>query len=103
METTKRICVAGAGYSGLTSIKACLEEDLSPVCFEKTDQLGGLWYYREDDVKGVGSVMKPTVTNTSKEMSAFSDFPPPKDFPAYMHNSCLLKYFNMYSEKFDLV
>ncbi|XP_076321596.1 flavin-containing monooxygenase 5-like [Tachypleus tridentatus] len=103
MEATKRICIAGAGSSGLTSIKACLEEDLLPVCFEKTDQIGGLWCYREDDVEGVGSVMKSTITNTSKEMSAFSDFPPPKDFPTYMHNSYLLKYFEMYAEKFDLV
>ncbi|XP_013779337.1 dimethylaniline monooxygenase [N-oxide-forming] 2-like [Limulus polyphemus] len=103
MEATKRICIAGAGPSGLASIKACLEEDLQPVCFEKTNQLGGLWCYREDDVEGVGSVMKSTITNTSKEMSAFSDFPPPKDFPVYMHNSCLLKYFEMYAENFDLV
>ncbi|XP_076315666.1 dimethylaniline monooxygenase [N-oxide-forming] 2-like isoform X1 [Tachypleus tridentatus] len=102
MEATKRICIAGAGSSGLTSIKACLEEDLLPVCFEKTNQLGGLWCYRENDFEGVGSVMKSTITNNSKEMSAFRDFPPPKDFLTYMHNSYLLKYFEMYAEKFDL-
>ncbi|XP_076315929.1 flavin-containing monooxygenase 5-like [Tachypleus tridentatus] len=40
MEATKRISIAGARSSRLTSIKACLEEDLLPECFEKTDQLG---------------------------------------------------------------
>ncbi|XP_076315930.1 flavin-containing monooxygenase 5-like [Tachypleus tridentatus] len=73
------------------------------MCFEKTDQIGGLWCYREDGVEGVGSVMKSTITNNSKEMSAFSDFPPPKDFPIYMHNSYLLQYFEMYAENFDLI
>jgi cation diffusion facilitator CzcD-associated flavoprotein CzcO len=37
----------------LPTIKACLEEGLHPVCFEATDDLGGLWNYR--DLGEVGS------------------------------------------------
>lgn len=32
------------------------------------------------------TVMRSTVINTSKEMTAYSDYPPPADDPNYMHN-----------------
>ncbi|KAF8777028.1 Dimethylaniline monooxygenase [N-oxide-forming] like protein [Argiope bruennichi] len=98
----KKICIVGGGASGLTAIKACLEQNLIPVCYEWTKNLGGLWRYREEDVHGLGSVMKSTIINSSKEVSAFSDFPPPKEFPNYMHNSKMIRYIEMYAENFDL-
>lgn len=86
MSAKKRICVIGAGASGLTAIKQCLDADFDVDCYEKTDVCGGLWRYHDDDVDGLASVMRSTVINSSKEMSAFSDFPPPDDYPNYMHN-----------------
>lgn len=80
----KKICVIGAGSSGLAAIKACLEEGLEPICYEVSDHVGGLWKYREEDVEGLATVMGGTYMNTSKEMSAYSDFPPPDDYPNYM-------------------
>lgn len=47
--------------------------------------------------------MKSTVIDTSKEMIAFSDFPPPKDFPNYLHNIKVLEYFRQYAEHFGLI
>lgn len=35
----------------------------------------------------VSTVMKSTVINTSKEMTAYSDFPPRPEDANYMHNS----------------
>ncbi|XP_022240815.1 dimethylaniline monooxygenase [N-oxide-forming] 5-like [Limulus polyphemus] len=90
MINNKQICIIGGGSSGLTSIKACLEEGLKPICFEKTDKLGGLWRYRDDDTDELASVMKSTIINSSKEMSAYSDFPPPKEFPNYIRLSRIL-------------
>uniref|UniRef100_A0AC34RHW8 Flavin-containing monooxygenase n=2 Tax=Panagrolaimus sp. JU765 TaxID=591449 RepID=A0AC34RHW8_9BILA len=49
-----------------------------------------------------GTVMFSTVINTSKEMTAYSDFPPPADFPNYMHNRQMLAYFRLYADHFDL-
>lgn len=43
---TLRIAVIGAGSSGLTCIKCCLDEGLEPVCFESSDDIGGLWKYK---------------------------------------------------------
>lgn len=103
MATKKRILVIGAGVSGLTAIKACKEENLNVVCYEKTGEFGGLWRYHDSDLDGLPSVMKSTTSNTSKEMSAFSDFPPPPEFPTYMHHSAVLKYIEMYADHFDLL
>ena len=96
-----RIAVIGAGASGMTATKACLEEGLQVVVYEKTRFTGGLWRYHEDDVNGIASVAKSTIINSSKEMSAFSDFPPPKEYPNYMHNTMMVNYIDSYGKSFD--
>ena len=83
----KRIAVIGAGCSGLTAIKCCVDESLDPVCFERTDGLGGLWKFTEKVHEELGCVMRSTIINTSKEMMSFSDFPIPKEYPNFMHNT----------------
>lgn len=42
----KRIAVIGAGISGLGAIKCCLDEGLEPTCFERSDDIGGLWKFQ---------------------------------------------------------
>jgi cation diffusion facilitator CzcD-associated flavoprotein CzcO len=56
-----------------------------------------------DSHSGEGCVMKSTVINTSKEMTAYSDYPPPGEFANFMHNTQMLRYFKMYAEHHDLV
>ncbi|XP_053376257.1 flavin-containing monooxygenase 5-like [Mercenaria mercenaria] len=99
----KKIAVIGAGCSGLTAIKCCLDEGLQPVCFERDSDIGGLWNYSDTSRVGKGSIYKTCVINTSKEMMAFSDFPPPKNFPMFMPHKYVLKYFRMYADKFGLL
>uniref|UniRef100_A0AAQ6IBK9 Flavin-containing monooxygenase n=1 Tax=Anabas testudineus TaxID=64144 RepID=A0AAQ6IBK9_ANATE len=41
-----KVAVIGAGPSGLTSIKACLEEGMVPTCFESSNYIGGLWKFK---------------------------------------------------------
>lgn len=103
MTDTKRIAVIGAGPCGLAAAKSCLEENLDVVIFDKTNDIGGLWCYRDYDKEGIPSVMKSTVINTSKEISAYSDFPPPAKFPNFMHNTLMFKYFKNYAENFGLL
>ncbi|XP_061593035.1 flavin-containing monooxygenase 5-like [Cololabis saira] len=98
-----RVAVVGAGSSGLTCIKACVDEGLEPVCFESSDDIGGLWRFKETLEPERSSIYRSLVVNTSKEMMCFSDFPMPGDYPNYMHNSQLLQYFRLYAEHFDLL
>lgn len=41
----KKVAIIGGGSSGLCAIKACLQEGLEPVCFERTADIGGLWRF----------------------------------------------------------
>ncbi|XP_032426990.1 dimethylaniline monooxygenase [N-oxide-forming] 5 [Xiphophorus hellerii] len=99
----RRVAVVGAGSSGLACVKVCLEEGLDPVCFESSDDIGGLWKFKESPEPDRSSIYRSLVVNTSKEMMCFSDFPMPDDYPNYMHNSQLLQYFRLYAEHFHLL
>ncbi|ELV11678.1 Dimethylaniline monooxygenase [N-oxide-forming] 5 [Tupaia chinensis] len=99
----KRVAVIGGGASGLSSIKCCLEEGLEPVCFERTNDIGGLWRFQENPEEGRASIYKSVIINTSKEMMCFSDYPIPDHYPNFMHNSNVLEYFRMYAKEFDLL
>ncbi|GAB5583405.1 dimethylaniline monooxygenase [N-oxide-forming] 2 isoform X1 [Prionailurus iriomotensis] len=141
MEETmaKKVAVIGAGVSGLVSLKCCVDEGLEPTCFERTEDIGGLWRFKEfldtdsspsswhserdtlmqardfpyaskylsqkaENVEdGRASIYQSVISNTSKEMSCFSDFPMPEDFPNFLHNSKLLEYFRIFARKFDLL
>ncbi|XP_034036302.1 dimethylaniline monooxygenase [N-oxide-forming] 5-like isoform X2 [Thalassophryne amazonica] len=100
---TRRVAVIGAGCSGLTCVKCCLDEGLEPVCFESSDDIGGLWRFKEKPEKDRASIYSSLIINTSKEMMCFSDFPIPSHFPNYMHNSLILDYFRMYAEHFSVI
>ncbi|XP_013392145.1 dimethylaniline monooxygenase [N-oxide-forming] 5 isoform X1 [Lingula anatina] len=100
----RRVAVIGAGASGLTSIKACLEEDLDPVCYEQCEDIGGLWTFTEEPkpYQG-GAVYDCLVTNTSKEMTCFSDYPFPKHFPMYLTHRLVKQYLDEYAKRFGLL
>lgn len=76
-------------------------EGFDVVCFEQEDGIGGLWKYTDNDSHS--SVCKSTVINTSKEMMSYSDFPAPKEFPVYMHNTKVMEYLDMYAKQFDML
>lgn len=112
----KRVAIIGAGVSGILSIKACKEEEAffdEIICFEKTSHCGGLWMFRDssedtnNNLSGnnndISTVMNGTIANSSKEMSAFSDFPPKPKAPNYMHHKVMLNYIQSYAEHFDCI
>ncbi|NXH50551.1 FMO1 monooxygenase, partial [Dicaeum eximium] len=97
-----RVAVVGAGVSGLAATKCCLDEGLEPTCFEQSQDIGGLWRYTEHIEAGRPSLYPSVISNTSKEMSAFSDFPFPEHFPVFLPNALLLDYLRRYAEHFSL-
>uniref|UniRef100_A0A8C6WLQ9 Flavin-containing monooxygenase n=1 Tax=Neogobius melanostomus TaxID=47308 RepID=A0A8C6WLQ9_9GOBI len=96
-----RVAVIGAGSSGLVCTKICVEEGLEPVCFESSNDIGGLWNFKH--VLFIRLIYRSLVTNTSKEMTCFSDFPMPDHYPNYTPNSLLLQYYRLYAQHFDLL
>ncbi|XP_054458153.1 flavin-containing monooxygenase 5-like [Anoplopoma fimbria] len=99
----QKVAVIGSGISGLTSIKACLDEGLEPTCFESSHDIGGLWRFKENPEPGRASLYSSVIINSSKERMAFSDFPPPAELPNNMHPSELLQYLHLYAQAFELV
>ncbi|CAG8659510.1 10121_t:CDS:10 [Dentiscutata erythropus] len=102
----KHVAIIGAGISGLTAIKQCLDNELIPICFEQNSFIGGIWRYEdvcEKNNEPYSSIYKGVLTNTSKEMTTFSDFQIPADWPIYMNHSLIEKYIDMYAEHFNLL
>ncbi|XP_008405564.1 dimethylaniline monooxygenase [N-oxide-forming] 5-like isoform X1 [Poecilia reticulata] len=99
----QKVAVIGAGPCGLSSIKACLDEGLEPTCFESSDDIGGLWRYKEKLVPGRTNIYQCVIINSSKEMMAFSDFPPPAELPNNMHHTEVLLYLRLYAQTFNLL
>ncbi|XP_014678576.1 PREDICTED: dimethylaniline monooxygenase [N-oxide-forming] 5-like [Priapulus caudatus] len=97
----KRIAIIGGGSSGLTAIKSCVEQGLEPVCFERDGDVGGLWRYKDD--ADAASVYRSCVFNTSKELTGFSDFPVPADYPPFLSHAFFLRYLRLYAKAFDLM
>ena len=91
-----RVCVIGAGPSGLAACKALHEAHIPFDCFEANRSVGGIW-----DIEGSGSGgYRSLHTNTSKAKMAFSDFPFVEDSPPFLRHSELLDYFNAYVDHF---
>lgn len=99
-----RVLIIGAGASGLPAIKCCLDEGLTPVCLERSGDVGGLWNFANSLVTkdDIACVTRSTVINTSKEMMCYSDFPIPADYPNFMPNTYTLQYLRLYADAFNL-
>ena len=84
-------------------LQVAQEEDLSIVCYERTDFIGGLWKYHDEDDPRIASVTRSTIINSSKEMSSYTDYPPPAHFANYMHNSLMVSAAKSLSQDWRLV
>ena len=96
-----RVCVIGAGPSGITAIKHLLQVGLTNiVCYDMNDQVGGNWIYSPDPSHS--SVYETSHIISSKTHSQYHDFPMPDDYPDYPGHQQLLSYFQSYAEHFGV-
>ena len=95
-----KTCIIGAGCSGFTMAKRLKDLGLPYDCFEKSDNVGGNWYYNNPN--GVSSCYQSLHIDTSKWRLAFEDFPVPADWPDFPHHAQLLQYFQDYVDHFGL-
>jgi cation diffusion facilitator CzcD-associated flavoprotein CzcO len=95
-----KVCVIGAGSSGLTTVKALTDAGVPFDCFEIGSGIGGNWRYNNDN--GRSAAYDALHIDTSKERMAFSDLAMPESYPDYPHHSQVLAYFEQYAERFGL-
>lgn len=100
MTTKKRVCVIGAGPSGIAAAKNCIEAGLQVVLFEKNDKVGGNWVFNSKT--GHSSVYENTHIISSKVLSEYEDFPMPATYPDYPNHRQLQAYFESYARHFGV-
>ena len=98
VDRTQRVCVIGAGSSGLAAAKNLSERGFAVDVLECEDDLGGNWNYGKPNAR----VYRSTHMITSKRCTEFSDFPMPHHFPDYPHHAQVLAYLRSYSDHFGL-
>jgi dimethylaniline monooxygenase (N-oxide forming) len=95
---TPRVCLIGAGSSGIAAAKALHERGIDFDCFEKSDRVGGNWVFANKN--GMSAAYRELFINTSRPRMEYSDFPMPESYPDFPHHSQIAAYFEKYVEHF---
>ncbi|MBL8555374.1 MAG: FAD-dependent oxidoreductase, partial [Phenylobacterium sp.] len=96
----KRVCVVGAGPSGLAAIKTLRGAGLDATGFEMSPVVGGHWVI--DNPNGRSAAYRSLRTNTTKRMSRFSDFEMPAEWPAFPGHEQVRAWLESYVDAFDV-
>jgi hypothetical protein len=97
---SKKICVIGAGPSGITAAKHLLEEGMDVTVYDQQKDVGGNWLF--SDEPGHSSVFETTHIISSRALSEYDDYPMPADYPDYPSHRQLAAYFQSYARHFGV-
>lgn len=97
----KRVCVIGAGPSGLAAAKNAVQAGLQVTVFECNDRVGGNWVF--NSATGHSSVYENTHIISSKALSEYEDFPMPPEYPDYPRHDQIQAYFERYARHFGVM
>ncbi|MCR9252647.1 MAG: NAD(P)-binding domain-containing protein [bacterium] len=95
MKTTKKVCIVGAGLSGITTIKQLKEEGHQVTCFEKSEGIGGVF--------GVNKHYDDLHLTISNYFMAYSDYVPSKERLKFWSKLEYRNYLHEYCDKFGLM
>jgi hypothetical protein len=100
MNMYPKVCVIGAGSSGITVIKSLQDKGIDFDCYEMGSDIGGNWRYKNDN--GISNIYKSLHINTHRDRMEYRDFPMPKDYPDYPNHEPIYRYFQSYVDHFGL-
>jgi hypothetical protein len=95
-----KVCVIGAGCSGITTAKRLREHGIDYDQLELSDDVGGNWYFRNPN--GRSAVYESLHIDTSKTRLQFEDLPVPDHWPDFPHHTLMHDYFRDYVDHFGL-
>lgn len=96
-----KVCIIGAGPSGIAAAKTLKAHNVEFDCFEKGSKIGGVWRYENDN--NMSSCYRSLHINTNRNIMAYSDFPMPAHYPMFPHHSQIIKYFDDYCAHFQIL
>ncbi len=94
----KRVAVIGAGPAGLATTKELLEEGHEVVCFERGEQVGGVFGYQEE----AGVVWESCRLTSSRALTGFSDYPIPERYGTHLRAGEFAEYLAAYAGHFGV-
>lgn len=100
MAELPRVCVIGAGCSGLTVSKSLKDRGIPFDTYEAGSDIGGLWRFGNDN--GMSNIYKSLHINTHRDRMEYRDYPMPLDYPDYPGHELIWKYFKEYETYFGL-
>src|ERR687891_922419 len=95
-----RVCVIGAGSSGIASCQVLGARGVPFDCFEVGSGVGGNWRYENDN--GMSSAYRSLHINTSRRVMAFKSLPMPDHYPDYPDHFQMAAYFDEFADHFGL-
>ncbi len=99
-ETPNRVCIIGAGSSGIAACKVLHEHGIPFDCYEAGNRVGGNWVY--ENPNNMSSAYKSLFINTSKPKMQYSDYPMPESYPVFPHHTEIATYFDNYVKHFGV-
>ncbi len=93
-----RVCVVGAGSSGIAACKELYVRGIPFEAFEAGDRVGGNWVFKNKN--GVSAAYRSLHINTSRDRMQYADFPMPRDYPDFPRHDLIADYFDAYVDHF---
>ena len=100
MASSDKVCIIGAGSSGITACQVLKERGIPFDCFEKGSQIGGNWRFENDN--GLSSAYRSLHINSGRKIMSYRAYPMPESLPDYPDHFQIAKYFDDYVEHFGL-
>ena len=100
MAAAQKVCVIGAGSSGIAACQVLAARGVPFDCYEKGSGVGGNWRYENDN--GMSSAYRSLHINTSRGLMAYKTYPMPDDYPDYPDHFQIARYFDDYVDHFGL-
>jgi dimethylaniline monooxygenase (N-oxide forming) len=93
-----KVCIVGAGSSGIAAAKVMHERGVPFDCYELSDRVGGNWVW--GNANGVSSSYRSLHINTSRTRMEYSDYPMPESYPDFPRHDHIARYFDDYVDHF---
>jgi cation diffusion facilitator CzcD-associated flavoprotein CzcO len=93
-----RVCVIGAGSSGLASCQVLHARGIDFDCFEAGSTAGGNWRYENDS--GRSSAYRSLHAKSSRRGIQYAAFPMPSSYPDYLSHRMIAQYLDDFADHF---